>query len=362
MPYRHEETYFPNSGSKVLSSYLDLYWETSPRDQHGKLQLRSNPHTRNRGVCTGYTFGPTKWATSGCNSGLSDLKLSLYNSLMSSVHAECYARFRGKLYEGSAALGVTAAGYKQSADMIRKRSKHLTESATEVALRAASMRPKKAADLYLESIFGWIPLVSDMHSAATSVIQMADHRSFVRGTSSRGFQFLDGRPSWDWGFQNRSSGEGLLRMSMSAQVTIKNPNLWLLERAGLLNPASVAWDLVPWSFVVNMFSNVGQLVNSITDFVGLEFANECTVTSQRGVYMFGTGYINDHSEYHWVNNQKTQSLGAPPRPPLVFKLPDVSWETAAMAASLFTQQLGRIVKGFKAVNVKLGVDISSHTQ
>ena len=87
-----------------------------------------------------------------------------------------------------------------------------------------------------------------------------------------------------------------------------------------------------------MFVNTGQLVNSMTDFCGLKFHQQSITTLDRGVYFYKVGYKNDWAETQWVNNQKSRVLGPFPRPDVVVKLPDVSWETAAMAASLFAQK------------------------
>lgn len=134
-----------------------------------------------------------------------------------------------------------------------------------------------------------------------------------------------------------------MRVSRSATVEISNPNGWLRERAGLNNPAAVAWDLVPWSFVVNMFVNTGQLVNSITDFVGLSFPSSSITTRYDLNYrthisgrispkVYGSGSADFRYDF------KMRQLGGVARPPVVFKVPDLNWGLAAIAASLFAQK------------------------
>jgi hypothetical protein len=55
---------------------------------------------------------------------------------------------------------------------------------------------------------------------------------------------------------------------MSATVQVTNPNMFLANQLGFLNPALVAWELVPFSFVVDWFVNVGAVISSMTDFMG----------------------------------------------------------------------------------------------
>lgn len=131
------------------------------------------------------------------------------------------------------------------------------------------------------------------------------------------------------------------RCTRAATVVIANPNAWLMERAGLLNLASVGWDLVPWSFVVNVVVNTGQLVNSITDFVGLEFPSGSTTETLNGVGETTCRGRGEGRATHTVR-QKIRNLNPVAAPPLAFRLPEANWGTAAMAASLFTQNFSKV--------------------
>ena len=57
---------------------------------------------------------------------------------------------------------------------------------------------------------------------------------------------------------------------VKGEVGVINPNLYLLQQLGLLNPASIAWELVPYSFVLDWFSNIGQVLGQFTAFAGLD--------------------------------------------------------------------------------------------
>lgn len=52
---------------------------------------------------------------------------------------------------------------------------------------------------------------------------------------------------------------------------VENPNLHRATTLGLTNPAAIAWELVPFSFVVDWFIPIGNFLNSWTDFLGLRF-------------------------------------------------------------------------------------------
>lgn len=348
MPQRLYErsTINPATGGTMVWERSKTVWYNSPRNPDGSLRLQANPFSREwTKLLTWRTDG--MWETeanlqsAGVNPGAELGGAYLYDALYNA----CYAKFRSKLYEGNAALGVTAASWKQSREMIVNRYQQLNHKCDVAAARLGSkrVRPKDIADFHLEVIFGWVPLLQDIHNATMTVIQKGVPPIWVKARvfdNSRRPRFVRRRTIVT---HDVSSS-----VSMSAQVTVSNPNLWLMERAGLLNPASVAWDVVPWSFVVNMFVNTGQLVNSLTDFSGLTFTNGCT-TRQTSLL----------SRWEWTrsgasvgfsttqSNEKYQSSGAPVRPSFQFKLPGVNIETAAMAASLFTQKFSGVLKLLK---------------
>lgn len=319
---------------------------SSPRI-NGKLTLVPNPWTQSKDQVYGMMQGGNGKdlsyypnPSSGVGAGQPDVSRARNAALLRARN-----RFRGKLYKGSAALGVTIGSYKQSREMIVARSTQIADSAALLASRASSdnslRRRQSLSGSYLETVFGWQPLLSDIHASCMTVIQQADYLDFVRGRSQESFSGIHY-------FNPRSPDNyhGLVSVVISSQVRIANPNAWLLERAGLANPAAVAWDLVPWSFVVNMFVSTGALVNSITDFMGLEFKNESTTYRTRGVgdKFITNGLDPKNQNFAFASNQysfqrASRIVGSIPRPPLMLKLPKANWELAAIAASLMVQKV-----------------------
>lgn len=332
---------------------------------NGKVRLRANPYTSSYGRNDSYSvFGNVKAAAyaPGINTTQQGPSLSFAQTAKTSAYNTAYARIRGKLYKGNANLGVTLGSYKQSRDMIVDRSKKIGDSAADMyyrlsknpkLLRRVARRVARRKELgtdkesvsgaYLENIFGWQPLFQDIHAACETVIQLANQVEGVngKGRSSFGNSYASGTIS--------TMVHGEVRVTVAALVTIENPNLWLAERAGLLNPAAVGWDLVPWSFVVNMFTNLGQLVNSITDFVGLTFDKQSVTTcyksvcSERRVSTNNTasplygGTISDSTLW-----RKERTVGSIPKPSFQFKMPEASWELAAIAVSLAVQRVKKL--------------------
>lgn len=270
---------------------------------------------------------------------------------------EAYAKFQGKIRKGSASMGVTLASWKQSRDMIISRSKHLGKTLDGCLeslqgngkLREKLRRTKEPlANQVLEYEFGWVPLYQDLHAALTTVCKDGIPDEWV---TSRARTYL--MESWKDGSNpiNRHTIDGQMQTSYNAKVAITNPNLWLLNRLGLINPATVLWDLIPWSFVVNMFVNTNAMINSITDEVGLSISNQNITRSVRFGYerfsqstpstQYPMGYPGP--AFGRVSGKwKRRTVGTSLQPTWQVKVPDLNWELAVIATSLVVQKFKKI--------------------
>lgn len=353
--YRADETKTSVNGKQITSEFQSREWYRSGRVK-GKLVLSAHPHTRiDWKIYSTRVWNQPEASLRGVFTSVSypETNAFMASNPYPALEAESYARFRGKLYKGSASLGVTAASYKQSREMIVNRYGQLMTKAQSLEEKLfrhhrTGLNQKRArviADAHLEIIFGWTPLLADIQSAARTVIQSTEPLIWIKA-AAKSTPTVNREALAMLNASCFITGSSQFRVVRAASVRVKNPNLWLAERAGLLNAGAVAWDLVPWSFVINMFVNTGQLVQSITDFVGLEFSNGSM--TKAGVVNFQLQSYTDKSRRVPLGLQfghtrrKVRTGNAVQRPPIVVKLPKVNWETAAMAASLFTQKLGRI--------------------
>lgn len=325
----------------------------SPRGPNGKLILQSNPHQATRYERTAAVqYGGHPIPPAGVNG------LWYPSTYDDECYQTAYSSLRKKLHDGSASLGVTTASWKQSADMISARLNQVnsfftdikSEKDAKIMVRDMRKRPwgrlgdpaKTLANNHLEWIFGWVPLFSDVRSAI-GVLAKPVPPVFVTG---QGKQFIELPESIGSNPKYSYETTYLRRIRLSSHVAVSNPNLWMANRLGLVNPATIAWDVIPWSFVVGMFVNVNQYINSFTDWLGLDFIDYSQTetvkgfTSRTTTYEGSSGYgltrVNFRIRNRYVG-------GTPPRPPLVWRLPELSWSTVAMAASLAVQQSTRVL-------------------
>lgn len=120
---------------------------------------------------------------------------------------------------------------------------------------------KRLAQGFLEFQFGWRPLMSDIHDAIDV------YRSNVvtgQKVSSRGtrFQQLE---------SNFAKEDFTLEGGITSRVygTVSNPNVRTLNALGLANPLLTAWELTPFSFVVDWFLPISDILAYLSSELGL---------------------------------------------------------------------------------------------
>lgn len=317
---------------------------------NGKLQLAVHAHSFVHNVVTGSSsnFGGTDCQGAETSESL---------PFTTAMDNEVYSKFVGKLHSGSADLGVTFASWGQTAQMLQDRLEKLNDffSLRRVSRRRRRRRPQRedrfsrralASDV-LEGEFGWVPLVKDIHAAlVTACGKNAVPSTWVRASS--GFTRYDVYDDGGTFPRTRQTKSGSGRVTYAAAVAVTNPNLWLLNRLGLINPLTVAWDRVPWSFVVNMFVNVNQIIGSLSDTVGLTLSGvnvtrSCRILREQQIWwkdFYGQGQ-HRISSCNVLSKRRDRFItgGSLPRPSLQLKAPNIDWNLAVIASALVVQKV-----------------------
>lgn len=272
------------------------------------------------------------------------------------LYASVYERFVKKVKEDTAELATALAERQKSIDMITERATKLwmgfraarrgdIRTLKRLWGRGAGVRAnlKRQGSNVLEYSFGWAPLVGDIVSAC-AVLGKGIPPPYVKATQKVAYTNNTG---WrDLGaVQRRETCTGFIQWSLRAYIRITDPDALLVNELGLANPMSVAWELTPWSFVVDYFVNVSTYLGSVTDFVGLELdrSNKTFFAKETGL---GTGKwdtvtppsYNPYS-YTWERVQVQRTLTIP-GPSLAFRLPwRMTVQRASTSIALLLQQL-----------------------
>jgi hypothetical protein len=296
---------------------------------------------------------------------VSDVHYGFPQSLVDAVYNECYNKFVTQLRDSSE-TGVTLAEHEQAKEMITARLKQLLSFTRAVKsfrfsdaadvlgigernrrqifdrLKAGKLQrdAKGLGKAWLEFHFGWDPLVKDI-SQATDVLTSLFPPLRVKARAKK----TEKKVTYTSGFYRINTGETWdERWLIGADVLISNPNVWLANRLGLLNPAGLAWELVPFSFVVDWFVNVGNFIQSYSDFFGCTLVRPYRTESRRLVYTHyqakGPLYTPVNNDPYWIDWASEycnvgRTPGAIPGPTLRIRpLKALSWQRGLTAASL----------------------------
>lgn len=219
------------------------------------------------------------------------------------------------------------------------------------------------SSLYLEFHFGWSPLMKDIYDACQvlsdpfkSFHVKAGKTGLLPDTDATNTSVNDGT----WQRIITRKGGYSQTIKLQADLVITNPNLAMISQFGLANPLAIAWELVPFSFVLDWFVNVGDYLSSLTDFVGVELKNASTTTftTYAGTYI-RTEIPNSPSANNRVvatwNSQKvscTRRLGLGGGPSIRFRAPKPwSIRRGLAAASLLMQRFPQSVIDENAISL-----------
>ena len=276
------------------------------------------------------------------------------------AYNKAHSKFREQMSSARSSMGAFAAESGEALDMITARAVTLRSAYKEFrkgnfrkGLRTLKCPPlpkhqgkrwnseREASALWLEYWFGWSPAINDIYSAC-EVLTADDFKPtklYGVGADGVSFTFRDRNPPTGPNPSILTLESSVFRnhVKVGGRVSLSNKNAALLNQLGLVNPLGVLWEVIPFSFLVDWVSNVGDVLNSYTFDVGYTI-DECFistyVTGTTSYYNLNTGTVyadwvaNWHSSGRWLYS----SL---PFPKIHFDLPDrLSLTRAASSIAL----------------------------
>jgi len=240
--------------------------------------------------------------------------------------------------------------WKKPADV--RRLKRLIKAEERKRLKAKDtlrrdLEKASSANLFLEGVFGWMPLVQDIISAAKTLTGDNFPAGYISGSGRGVFSVPTSTLTPDT--LTVTGGSIQLRSKYTAQVSVQNPNVWLANQLGLLNPAVVAWDLIPWSWVVGMFVNLQSILESFTALYGLS-VTDITRTDQSRIVssvVMENACPKHQSGYARLLASATDrykarvKLDGIPIPSLTLRMPKLSMKLGLIAAATTTVQVAK---------------------
>lgn len=219
---------------------------------------------------------------------------SLIAGKASAIHRAAKAVKRGRYAEASRHLGIER----------DKRSKRLKPGDT-------------FAKNWLEFSYGWAPLYGDMYGSMVAfdktVLRRPDIRRTVKASRSVEkesiFTFTAGSPVSVSPVGKTSTNQ---RYKMVCRYRVTNAFTHTVDSLGILNPALVVWEKVPYSFVIDWFVPIGDWLAQLpplwgvtVDQVFTTFVSESTSSTP----------FQTKQTFVWVSQTETK----PGKPPVTIK-------------------------------------------
>jgi hypothetical protein len=251
------------------------------------------------------------------------------------------------LKDQSINLGVAVAEGRQTINLFVNTANSLANGIRAVkrgdmagAARALGVKkPRKRANgvasvyqRWLELQYGWKPLLSDLYGACNFLANKANRvpRTKISIASSKTVNFSNTIENDDYRISQSQSGTYTVKYVIYFGQTDQHDRASL----GLTNPLAIAWELVPYSFVVDWMLPIGTYLNNLDAADGLSFVKGCKTEfwkgtasgrktgktwSYAGVTYTNYGSVFDSTE--GVSCVRTRLTGFPSANPPTFKNP-----------------------------------------
>lgn len=364
-------------GPYVVEDSYHRQWDVSPRVA-GQLTLKPNKCRLQVFLCRATQKGNADpvYITDNSMSTISSASSWYTNRIMNggdpsgpfwgALDTRARTRFMGKVRSDPASLGVTLAQWKQAHQMVEARSLSLLNltglflkkyrSTTLKSYKrqfSKGQREKQLASWYLEFIFGWLPLASDLNASLAILTKDRPIQGWARASSGTVTNPLSysSVTTGEYGVIRSFTGLEKCRVTISASWEVENPNAWLANQLGLLDLPGVAVDIIPWSFVVGMFWNQAAFVGQLTDTIGIDFKDlsvtySYSATGSGGARGNGRYYGNRSFQATHKYSNKIRDIGVMPNVSAMSKDFKLDSGKAAIFLSLAAQQAERFLPSF----------------
>jgi hypothetical protein len=282
-----------------------------------------------------------------------------------SVYNKALKKLYDQLRDSDLNLTVDLAEIRQTYEMLR-RVKRIFPQLLDYARKARSSARKKIrkypnstvedaknaiGNAWLEYRYGWKPLLSSIYG----VMDFQRHSSYKRKLKARASTVNKWSTHVNATFSNVATTywtTSSQRCEIGITYRVKQPELFNATRFASLNPLGIAWELLPYSFVVDWFIDIGGFLQMWEQsfFLGLEFEKGYVTYSRkrttRGSYSgtrgspTGSFFQTVEAPYKCVEVDEARTvLTSAPKPYLPRLDVNLGWQRILSGAALLNQIL-----------------------
>lgn len=260
-----------------------------------------------------------------------------------------------KLADGKADIGVALAESRRTYNMLASRSMDLLQALLDLKRRRfrnprdwnrahpdLGIDTRRLADGYLEYKYGWRPLMKDLHDIYGLFRDSLKPALLVDGQAT-----IPDNATYSGSVHNsRYYTSGSARRWHRCHVwgAVDSSSMRQMTQVGLTNPLALAWEVVPYSFVVDWFMPIGNVLEAHAARLGLTFVGGYDAVKSEGTctarLLPPTGTIEISERYHEASHfgYRRWKLTSWPTLGLYAKTDPFNTSMAASAAALWRQQ------------------------
>lgn len=241
-------------------------------------------------------------------------------------------------------LAQTLAEYKQAQNMfasnattIAKALRQLKRGDMKGVFNTLNVKPKQlrgsVSNRWLELQYGWRPLIQDLYGSVEELqmgLQRPRYRKLkVHKTDENRFERID---TLQVGVNRRKAVIDSRSKTTVKVVAYLKQSSTVSNRLGFTNPVNLAWELLPYSFVIDWLIPIGDWLNSLDAAIGLEEIYGTVTTKYKSICTNSFGPMYYLYEYYG----RSVFYGLPNAPLPVYK-PSLGVSQIANALALLSQ-------------------------
>jgi len=197
-----------------------------------------------------------------------------WNSPSQTAYNMALTKCLNDLGKGKASIGLALAEshktFKELAHLVKdifriyKAFKSLDGKLLYDIVNSGRSLPKGVANRYLQYQYGVKPLMRDIKEIYDFLPTVVSKHLLIRAEGK-------GNESWSSSNNVGFKAESTEYTKVVMYASVYNVGLLNLSRAGLLDIAGIAWELVPYSFLIDWLLPVGQVLSAYSSTTGLLF-------------------------------------------------------------------------------------------